>query len=135
MDWTSGKAIPGLTGNARWELLDAQANRRIEGVLWLPIFAKLRLGNDGPSVRRFLSEVAERQSRLRLPSHELDLLTAASERDVPQNADLLTVVYCRADALAELIGSGLVDILEVGPPVTLPGRFEPRSLGTPFPAP
>ena len=133
MDWTSGKAIPGLTGNARWELLDAQANRRIEGVLWLPIFAKLRLGNDGPSVRRFLSEVAERQSRLRLPSHELDLLTAASERDVPQNADLLTVVYCRADALAELIGSGLVDILEVGPPVTLPGRFEPRSLGTPFP--
>jgi hypothetical protein len=108
--WEDAKPIAGITGNARWELLNARQNDRIRKELVVPVLVELNdMHGTGPTeLARFL---AERRDQYSLADHEMDYL--ASEANINREAGpTQLVILCRPDA----VESTLWRVMHVGPP-------------------
>ncbi len=116
--WDEGSAIPGITGNARWELTQARRNERVKPELVVPAFVRLNL-EDGRSVADVLRFLAERKDQYSLSDHEMDSLV--TEAEFPrEGADILLVILCIPDAVEAKEWT----VLHVGPPQAR--SFRPR---------
>ena len=108
--WDTVPGLPGITGNARWELTEALRNERLKAELVVPAFVRLNLTADR-SVADVIRFLARRKDQYSLSDHEMDNLVteAAHPRE---EADILAVILCTADA----VETEEWTVLHVGPP-------------------
>jgi Subtilase family len=108
--WDDGPTLPGITGNARWELTQALRNERVKAELVVPAFVRLNL-EDGRTVADVVRFLAERKDVYSLSDHEMDsLVTEAETRR--EGAEILAVILCSPDAVEAKEWT----VLHVGPP-------------------
>jgi Subtilase family len=108
--WNEVSAMPGITGNARWEVFQARDNKRIAPDFVVPVFVRLNLGADR-GVADVIAFLNDRKDQYSLSDHEMDsLLTEAEFRR--EGADVLAVILCSPDA----VEADAWTVLHVGPP-------------------
>jgi hypothetical protein len=116
--WTEAQVKPGITGNARWELDQAQRNPRVKAELVVPAFVRLNLGR-GRTVADVIRFLAENPDRYSLSNHEADALATEAEF-ARKGADIHMVVLCDPDAVVTEEWT----VLHVGPPQSRSFRGE-----------
>jgi hypothetical protein len=108
--WSEGPALPGILGNARWEVLQARGNPRIATDFVVPVFVQLNL-TEGRSVRDIIAFLNEHKDQYSLSDHEMDALMAEAETP-REGADVFAVILSNPDA----VEAAEWTILHVGPP-------------------
>ena len=109
--WIKAPPLPGITGDARWDLIEAQTNPRVKKELVVPIFVELASAatDDLPQLIAFLSKATDQYS---LADHAMDRLQ--SEADNPRRDDgpILLALQSRPDS----VESRFWRVLAVGAP-------------------
>ena len=77
--WIKAPPLPGITGDARWDLIEAQTNPRVKKELVVPIFVELASAatDDLPQLIAFLSKATDQYS---LADHAMDRLQSEADR-------------------------------------------------------
>jgi hypothetical protein len=109
--WTEAAPIPGITGGARWDLIDAQTNPRVNQELVVPVFVELlpEVTKDLNGLIDFLAKASDQYS---VPDHVADRLQSEAESPRDLTAPMLLTLLCRPDS----VESNYWKVVAVGPP-------------------
>lgn len=110
--WTeTPPPFPGITGNARWDLTNAQTNPRVRQELVVPIFVEL-----GPlareDLRGFIAFLAKATDQYSVPDHAMDRLESEAENPGRDDGPIQLTLQSRPDS----VESRFWNVVAVGAP-------------------
>lgn len=96
--WIKAPPLPGITGNARWDLIEAQTNPRVRKELVVPIFVELSAiaRNDLNQFVEFLSKATDQYS---VPDHVIDRLESEAENPKRDEDPIQLTLQSRPDSV------------------------------------
>jgi hypothetical protein len=110
-DWVEAAPLPGITANARWDLIEAQTNPRVKQELVVPIFVEL-LRETARSLNQLIEFLAKSTDQYSVPEHVMDRLQSEIEEQ-RDDGPILISLLSRADA----VESRFWKVVSVGPPL------------------
>ncbi len=122
-DWIKAAPIPGITGTARWDLIEARTNPRVKQELVVPIFVEL-IAETAKNLKRFIEYLAGATDQYSVPDHVMDRLQSEAkyQRD---DGHLLICLISRPDS----VENDFWRVVSVGPPMARSFRREGFSRG------
>ncbi|MFM2390494.1 MAG: hypothetical protein RLZZ437_2049 [Pseudomonadota bacterium] len=109
--WTKAPPLPGITGNARWNLIEAQTNPRVKSELVVPVFVEL-LPPALENLDQFVAFLAKATDQYSLPDHVMDRLQSEAETPRREDGPLQLTFLSRPDS----VESRYWTVVSVGPP-------------------
>lgn len=109
--WGPAEPTAGISGNARWELLQAARHERIKAEIVVPAYVQLKIGENGRTVGDVIRFLADHPDQYSLSDHEMDSLVTEAEysRDT---AHIHATILCNP----AFVDSAEWTVLHVGPP-------------------
>lgn len=109
--WIEASPLPGITGTARWDLIEAQTNPRVKKELVVPIFVEL-LPETARMLDEFVQFLEKASDQYSLPDHVMDRLQSEAGTTRADDGPLQLTLLSRPDSVENRFWR----VVSVGPP-------------------
>lgn len=125
--WVTIEPDAGISGTARWDLLDAQANPRVKKELVVPVFVEL-LPKAARDLTGFIDFLARATDQYSVPEHTMDRLQTEAESPREGGLPMLLIFLSRPDSVENAFWT----LLAVGSPQARTFHRDGFARGTPL---